>query len=456
MQYVSTRGGVAPIGFKDAILMGLATDGGLIVPDVVPSAEGHLDEWVGLSYSELAFQVIRLFSDDISDEDLARMVAASYSRFDHPSVAPLVDVGSLSVLELFHGPTLAFKDIALQFLGELFAHVLSERGQTLNILGATSGDTGSAAIEAMRGRPGIRVFIMFPEGRTSPLQELQMTTVLDPNIFNLAVDGSFDDCQKLLKSVFGDLTFKDQWSLGAVNSVNWARVLAQVVYYFWSWYQLKCPASFDVTVPTGNFGNIFAGFLAKKMGLPLGQLNLATNDNDILARFFRSGAYQRGQVHFSLSPAMDIQVASNFERYLYYQLAEDPVSVKSFMTQFQDEGDATLPTQEGNFNWFNAGSVSDEETVETIRRLHEAHGYLADPHTAVGIALAEKSRRQGVPMVSLATAHPAKFVDAVSRALPGVDNVHPVLNGLATKETRKYSIIADEASLKSFIESACD
>ncbi|MEK9749867.1 MAG: threonine synthase, partial [Pseudomonadales bacterium] len=204
MQYVSTRGGVAPIGFKDAILMGLATDGGLLVPDFVPSVEIHLEEWIGLSYSELAFQVIRRFSDDISDEDLARMVAASYSRFDHPSVAPLVEVGSLSVLELFHGPTLAFKDIALQFLGELFAHVLSERGQTLNILGATSGDTGSAAIEAMRGRPGIRVFIMFPEGRTSPLQELQMTTVLDPNIFNLAVDGSFDDCQKLLKSVFGD------------------------------------------------------------------------------------------------------------------------------------------------------------------------------------------------------------------------------------------------------------
>ena len=235
MQYVSTRGGVAPIEFKDAIMMGLATDGGLIVPESVPQVSHYLEDWNGLSYSELAFQIIRLFSDDISDQDLERMVSASYARFKHAEVAPLLPVGSLSVLELFHGPTLAFKDIALQLLGELFAHVLSERGQTLNILGATSGDTGSAAIEALRGRPGIRVFIMFPEGRTSPLQELQMTTVLDPNIFNLAVDGSFDDCQKLLKSVFGDLPFKDAWSLGAVNSVNWARVLAQVVYYFWSW-----------------------------------------------------------------------------------------------------------------------------------------------------------------------------------------------------------------------------
>lgn len=456
MQYVSTRGGVAPIEFKDAIMMGLATDGGLIVPESVPQVSHYLEDWNGLSYSELAFQIIRLFSDDISDQDLERMVSASYARFKHAEVAPLLPVGSLSVLELFHGPTLAFKDIALQLLGELFAHVLSERGQTLNILGATSGDTGSAAIEALRGRPGIRVFIMFPEGRTSPLQELQMTTVLDPNIFNLAVDGSFDDCQKLLKSVFGDLPFKDAWSLGAVNSVNWARVLAQVVYYFWSWYRLGRPSTFDVTVPTGNFGNIFAGFLAKKMGLPLGQLNLATNDNDILARFFGSGSYQRGQVHFSLSPAMDIQVASNFERYLFYQLGQDAEMVKAFMARFQDEGDATLNALEGDFTWFNAGAVSDDETVATIRRMYEQHGYLADPHTAVGIALASRNQRPGIPMVSLATAHPAKFVDAVQQALPGIENEHPLLAELSKKETRKYPIDADEIALKTFIESACN
>ena len=307
MKYVSTRGGVAPVRFKDAVMMGLASDGGLVVPEAVPDVSAKLSTWSGLTYPELAFEVIRVFSDDINDEDLKRMTRESYAGFGHADVAPLREVGSLQVLELFHGPTLAFKDFALQFLGELFSHILLERGQTLNILGATSGDTGSAAIHAMRGRPGIRVLIMFPDGRTSPLQELQMTTVLDNNIFNLAVDGSFDDCQQLLKSVFNDLPFKQTFSLGAVNSVNWARVLAQVVYYFWAWYQLRCPAEFDVTVPTGNFGNIFAGYLAKKMGLPLGRLNLATNDNDILARFFRSGIYERGPVHFSLSPAMDIQ-----------------------------------------------------------------------------------------------------------------------------------------------------
>ena len=275
MKYVSTRGGVAPVRFKDAVMMGLASDGGLMVPEAVPDVSGKLPAWSGLTYPKLAFEVIRVFSDDISDADLKRMTEESYAGFGHADVAPLREVGSLHVLELFHGPTLAFKDFALQFLGELFSHILLERGQTLNILGATSGDTGSAAIHAMRGRPGIRVLIMFPDGRTSPLQELQMTTVLDDNIFNLAVDGSFDDCQQLLKSVFNDLPFKQAFSLGAVNSVNWARVLAQVVYYFWSWYQLRCPAEFDVTVPTGNFGNIFAGYLAKKMGLPLGRLNLA-------------------------------------------------------------------------------------------------------------------------------------------------------------------------------------
>ena len=455
MKYVSTRGGVSPVRFKDAVMMGLASDGGLMVPDVVPDVSAKLQNWSRLTYPELAFEVIRVFSDDINEDVLKRMTEESYSGFGHADVAPLRDVGSLHVLELFHGPTLAFKDFALQFLGELFSHILLERGQTLNILGATSGDTGSAAIHAMRGRPGIRVLIMFPDGRTSPLQELQMTTVLDDNIFNLAVDGSFDDCQQLLKSVFNDLQFKQAFSLGAVNSVNWARVLAQVVYYFWAWYQLRCPAVFDVTVPTGNFGNIFAGYLAKKMGLPLGRLNLATNDNDILARFFRSGVYERGSVHFSLSPAMDIQVASNFERYLYFQLGGDAEGVKTFMSGFQDSQTSTLEHLHGDFDWFQAGAVTDAETVATIEKVFDRFGYLADPHTAVGIAIAEQYQRDDVPMVAVATAHPAKFVEAVEQALPHTPNHHPTLQALAGKETRRYDLDASEASLKTFIEGAC-
>ena len=455
MKYVSTRDGVAPVRFKDAVMMGLASDGGLVVPEAVPDVSAKLSTWSGLTYPELAFEVIRVFSDDINDEDLKRMTRESYAGFGHADVAPLREVGSLQVLELFHGPTLAFKDFALQFLGELFSHILLERGQTLNILGATSGDTGSAAIHAMRGRPGIRVLIMFPDGRTSPLQELQMTTVLDNNIFNLAVDGSFDDCQQLLKSVFNDLPFKQTFSLGAVNSVNWARVLAQVVYYFWAWYQLRCPAEFDVTVPTGNFGNIFAGYLAKKMGLPLGRLNLATNDNDILARFFRSGIYERGPVHFSLSPAMDIQVASNFERYLYFQFGGDTERVKTFMSGFQDNQTSTLEHLHGDFDWFQAGAVTDAETVTTIEKVFDQCGYLADPHTAVGIAIAEQYQRDDVPMVAVATAHPAKFVEAVGRALPQTPNHHPTLQALAGKETRRYDLAASEASLKTFIKGAC-
>ena len=455
MKYVSTRGGVSPVRFKDAVMMGLASDGGLMVPYAVPDVRAKLPNWARLTYPELAFEVIRVFSDDINEDVLKRMTEESYSGFGHADVAPLRGVGSLHVLELFHGPTLAFKDFALQFLGELFSHILLERGQTLNILGATSGDTGSAAIHAMRGRPGIRVLIMFPDGRTSPLQELQMTTVLDDNIFNLAVDGSFDDCQQLLKSVFNDLQFKQAFSLGAVNSVNWARVLAQVVYYFWAWYQLRCPAVFDVTVPTGNFGNIFAGYLAKKMGLPLGRLNLATNDNDILARFFRSGVYERGPVHFSLSPAMDIQVASNFERYLYFQLGGDAEGVKTFMSGFQDSQTSTLEHLHGDFDWFQAGAVTDAETVATIEKVFDRFGYLADPHTAVGIAIAEQYQRDDVPMVAVATAHPAKFVEAVEQALPHTPNHHPTLQALAGKETRRYDLDASEASLKTFIEGAC-
>jgi len=455
MKYRSTRGGVEGISFSDAVMMGLASDGGLIVPESIPDVRSVLSQWSTLSYPELAAQVMQPFVDDIDPEVFGALVARSYAQFQHVDTAPLLPVGNVHVLELFHGPTLAFKDIALQFLGELFSHILAARGSELNILGATSGDTGSAAIAGVRGKPGIRIFIMFPEGRTSPIQERQMTTVLDDNVYNLSISGSFDDCQNLLKTVFSDLDFKERFSLGAVNSVNFARVLAQTVYYFWSWSRLGCPKAFDVTVPTGNFGNIFAGFLAKKMGLPLRKLVLATNQNDILARFFDSGVYQRGPVGFSNSPAMDIQVASNFERYLYYQLGEDSNACRAFMQNFQNDGQAVLVDRSGAFDWFSAGSVSDQQTIECLRSTWTESGYLADPHTAVGLHLASQHVDANIPMVCLATAHPAKFDSAVAQAVPSVSNSHPTLDRLEGQATRKVEIPGDPEALKAFIEAAC-
>ena len=455
MKYLSTRGGIEPVSFKAAVMMGLANDGGLLVPETIPDATPMLGEWAQLSYAELAAAVMQPFADDIEPTVFEALVQRSYQSFSHPDTAPLVPVGGVHILELFHGPTLAFKDIALQFLGELFEHVLCERGEQLNILGATSGNTGSAAIAGIRGKSGIRIFIMFPEGRTSPTQERQMTTVLDDNVFNLSINGSFDDCQNLLKTVFSDLSFKDQYALGAVNSVNWARVLAQVVYYFWSWYQLAQPARFDVAVPTGNFGNIFAGFIAKQMGLPIGKLVLATNENDILARFFDTGVYQRGAVHFSQSPAMDIQVASNFERYLYYQFDQDPIQTSAFMQHFSDQQRAEISAPSGIFDWFVADAVSDVETLQAMNYIHQQYGYLADPHTAVGYLLADRFQEPGVPMVALATAHPAKFEAAVTQALPKVVNTHSALAGLDRLETRKTAMVSDPEAIKAFIRASC-
>jgi threonine synthase len=367
-------------------------------------------------------------------------------------VAPVVPVDGFFVLELFHGPTLAFKDIALQFLGNVFEYILAEQGETLNILGATSGDTGSAAIEAVRGKSNINIFILFPEGRTSPVQEIQMTTVLDPNVFNIAVDGSFDDCQLLMKHVFSDLDFKDEYKLGAVNSVNWARVLAQIVYYFYAWYELGKPEAFDVAVPTGNFGNIFAGYLARRMGLPINKLILATNRNDILARFFKTGVYERGEVYFSESPAMDIQVSSNFERYLYYQLDGSCEKVNRFMTNFLQSGVAHLDFNTRSFDeTFLTGSVSDAETLETIRLVYESDNYLIDPHTAVGIKVGKELGTAGIPLLCLSTAHPAKFEDAICRALPDIAPHHARLQLLAGLPTRKENMAVDAGLVKDFI-----
>jgi threonine synthase len=453
MKYQSTRGGVSGLGFKEAVVMGLATDGGLLVPHKIPDVSHKLNGWTGLSFNELALNIMSEYISDIPRADLEKIIEQSYSTFDVEKVTPVVEVGGLHVLELFHGPTLAFKDVALQFLGNVFEYILEKENRHLNILGATSGDTGSAAIEAVRGKPRINIFILFPEGKTSPVQEKQMTTVLDENVFNIGIEGNFDDCQNLIKSIFNDLPFKAEYQLGAVNSVNWARILAQVVYYFYAWYELDMPKSLDVAVPTGNFGDIFAGYLARSMGLPINKLILATNSNDILSRFFNTGIYQRAEVHFTDSPAMDIQVSSNFERYLYYKLDESGEKVSDFFEKFLKEGTARLNFNTKSFDEsFIAGSANDAETRDTIRRVYEENDYLVDPHTAVGIHVGSQHRTEGIPLLCLSTAHPAKFEDVIRRSIPEMVPHHPTLDALEGMPTKKENLDADIDQVKAFIK----
>ena len=452
MRYKSTRGGVTDVSFKDAVIMGLAHDGGLLLPESIPDVAPLLDSWVDLSYQQLAHEVMSCFVDDIEDEILKEIIERSYSTFKHSDVTPVRRVGEVHILELFHGPTLAFKDVALQFLGNVFEHILNERNTRANILGATSGDTGSAAIAGIRGKQNIHIYIMFPQGKTSATQELQMTSVLDENVHNIAVEGSFDDCQSLMKTIFSDLTFKEKYGLAAVNSVNWARILAQIVYYFSAYYQLGRPAEFDVCVPTGNFGNIFAGYVAKKMGLPIRRLILATNENDILARFFNSGIYERGLISFTHSPAMDIQIASNFERYLYYQCDQNTEKLTEFMLAFAETGKAVQLFNSDRFDEsILAAAVSNDETIATIRRYHAQHSYLVDPHTAVGLTVAEQFKDTSVPLLSLSTAHPAKFDNVMTLALPDVAVNHPTLDALNGLPTRKTVLPVSIEAVKALI-----
>ncbi|MBM4142251.1 MAG: threonine synthase [Lentisphaerae bacterium] len=440
MRYVSTRGGVEAVSFSEAVLMGMAADGGLLVPEGVPEVADRLDAWRGLSYADLAFEVLALFAD-LPADDLRGIIRRGYATFDHPEIAPVVRVGDLYVQELFHGPTLAFKDIALQLLGNLFEYALRQRGGRLNILGATSGDTGSAAIHGVRGRERMRIFVMHPRGRVSRTQELQMTSVLDDNVFNLAVDGSFDDCQAVMKEIFADADFKRRYALGAVNSINWARLAAQIVYYFYAAFRVTertGAARVRFAVPTGNFGDIFAGYMAARMGLPVSRLVLATNTNDILARFFNTGVYSRGGVVRTVSPSMDIQVASNFERYLYYRFGADAAAVRRAMRQFASTGSLRVPCADGRpvDPLFAAGAAGDEEALAVIRETHAAHGYLADPHTAVGMRVASLFTDAAEPMICLATAHPAKFGEAVNKATGRDIARHPLIDGLAGMPTR--------------------
>jgi threonine synthase len=456
MNYISTRGGIAPIPFREAVMMGLATDGGLLLPETLPGVDAATTEsWRSLSYQKLALEVFSRFIDDIPAADLKELIRRSYASFSHPEITPLVRKDDLFILELFHGPTLAFKDVALQFLGNFFEYQLRASGGRMNILGATSGDTGSAAICGVRGKERINIFILHPYKRVSPIQELQMTTVIDQNVFNIAVQGTFDDGQAIVKAIFGDINFKEKHQLGAVNSINWARILAQVVYYVYAFFRTGAKTA-DFTVPTGNFGDIFAGYVARRL-LPTGcirNLVLATNENDLLTRFIEKGDYSLGKVVQTSSPSMDIQVASNFERYLYFLYGEDAALTRAAMAEFARTGRLQFEPalRERIASEFKTRSVSRQETEEAIRRFYEETGYLLDPHTAVGVHAARTHREEKVPMVCLATAHPAKFGEAVTRAIGRPPELPPALAGLDKMESRCEVLPAEVEAVKSFIE----
>ena len=438
MKYVSTRGRAPVLGFGDVLLAGLATDGGLYVPEAWPAlGVDDLSSWADRPYQDIAVDVMAPFVEgDVEPDELAELVARAYDSFDHPDVTPLRDLGDgLWLLELFHGPTLAFKDVALQLVGPLFERELARRDERITIIGATSGDTGSAAIEATKDRDGIEIVMLHPHGRVSETQRLQMTTVDSANVHNLAVEGTFDDCQDLVKAMFADEALRDDLHLSAVNSMNWARLMAQVVYYVYAGSRLLAPAvpAVSFSVPSGNFGNIFSGWVARRMGVPIAQLICASNRNDILTRFFSTGVLELGEVVATISPSMDIQVSSNLERLLFELYGRDAEATTELLHRFRSEGRVQLAeTRLAEVDEvFDAGEVDDDRTRAAIADWRDRAGIVVDPHTAVGLVVGEAQRRsRDLPLVCLATAHPAKFADAVEAATGEIVELPPRLAGL--------------------------
>ena len=454
MKYVSTRGQAPAYGFSDVLLAGLAGDGGLFVPETWPVlAPTDIAALAGQPYAEVAFRVIRPFvGGEIADDLLRAMCVSAYATFRHPAVVPLTQVGPGEwILELFHGPTLSFKDVAMQLLARLMDHVLAERGSRVTVIGATSGDTGAAAIEAFRGRDNADVFILFPEGRVSPIQQRQMTTVEADNIHAIAVKGTFDDCQALVKGMFGSDRLRRQLQLAGINSINWARILGQIVYYFTAAVALGGPARpVSFTVPTGNFGDIFAGYAAKRMGLPIERLVIATNVNDILARTLDSGRYEVHEVHATTSPSMDIQVSSNFERLLFEAYGRDAAAVGRLMQRLKQSRAfdiAPEPLDRIRAD-FSAGRADEAEGAATMREVHAATGKLPDPHTAIALAVSRRFVDEGVPMVTLATAHPAKFPDAVAAATGVRPALPDALSGILSKRERFVTFPNDARAIE--------
>ncbi|MEJ2624713.1 MAG: threonine synthase [Pseudolabrys sp.] len=461
MRYVSTRGEGAPLDFVEVMLAGLARDGGLYVPETWPAlTPDEIAGFAGRPYAEVALDVLRPFvGGGIADADLARMAQEAYGTFRHPAVTPLTQLGpSLFVLELFHGPTLAFKDLAMQLVARLMDHVLIQRGERTTIVVATSGDTGGAAVEAFRGRAAVDVVVLFPNGRISEVQRRMMTTATDANVHAVAIDGTFDDCQALVKAMFNHHAFRDEVRLSGVNSINWARIVAQAVYYFTAAVALGAPhRKVAFTVPTGNFGDIYAGYVASRMGLPMDRLVVATNVNDILARTFSTGSYELRDVVATASPSMDIQVSSNFERLLFEAYDRDPKAIRALMgslaqsRQFSVSGHALAALRA----LFTAERADEQEVAATMRAWMREAEYCADPHTAVGLAVAEKETRDpAVPMVVLSTAHPAKFPDAVEAACGVTPKLPEWLGDLPSRQERITVLPADQGAVERFVSTA--
>ena len=457
MKYVSTRGEAPVLGFSDAVLAGLARDGGLYVPQDWPEfSPAEIRAMRGLPYPELVVRLLTPFlGGEVPQDVFERLVREAYATFRHEAVCPIVQLGANTfVLELFHGPTLAFKDVAMQLLARLMDHVLAERGQHATIAGATSGDTGGAAIEAFAGRDRTDIFILFPNGKVSPVQQRQMTTSTAPNVHALAVEGNFDDCQGLVKDMFNDHAFRDRVSLSGVNSINWARIMAQIVYYFSSAISLGSPdRPVSFAVPTGNFGDIFAGYAAKRMGLPIDRLVIATNDNDILARTLVSGEYRTKGVVETTSPSMDIQVSSNFERLLFEASERDAAAVRRCMDGLKQSGAFTIaPAALARIrSEFDAGRTTVGEAADTIRSTLKASGYLLDPHTATAVHVAREKVSDATPMIVLATAHPAKFPAAVEAACGLTPALPDWLSGMMDAEERFTVLPSDLKMVEDYI-----
>ena len=456
MQYISTRGRAPALAFEDTMLTGLARDGGLYVPETLPAlSHDEIAALAGLPYEEVAFRVVRPFlGGAFDDPTLRRLIASAYEGFGHAARAPLVQLGpGHFLLELFHGPTLAFKDFAMQLIGQFFQEVLGRRGDRVTIVGATSGDTGSAAIEAFRGLPNVDVFILFPAGRISEVQRRQMTTPVEENVHAIALDGDFDDCQAAVKGMFADDAFRDEVGLAAVNSINWARVLAQTVYYFTSAVALGAPhrrASF--AVPTGNFGDVYAGLVAKRMGLTIDRLVVATNTNDILHRTLTGGAHAKEGVVATISPSMDIQVSSNFERALFDVYDRDGSAIAALMDDLKRGGFDLSQGALGRLrDDFDSGRADEDETRETIATIARTTGQTICPHTAVGVKVAEENLDPVVPMVTLATAHPAKFPDAVEAATGRRPPLPERMSDIFDRQERMTEVPNDLAAVASLI-----
>ncbi len=447
MEFVSTRGKAKSLNFSEAVMEGLASDGGLFVPNTLPSILDKFDSWEGLSYADLCFEFLKLFADEIPEKDLKQIVKKSYQNFDDPSVAPLRKLDSKTyLLELYHGPTLAFKDFALQLLGNLYEYLLGRNKTSINVLGATSGDTGSAAINGLLGKANVKIFMLYPNGRVSPLQERQMTCTGANNVFPIAIDGTFDDAQAIVKELFNEADFKQKYRLAAVNSINMARILAQCVYYIYAYLKIEKSERKNIkfVVPTGNFGNILAGWLASKMGMEVRGFSIATNQNDILYRLFKTGRYELGSVHPSYAPSMDIQLSSNFERFIYFAENKNTQKVCEIMTEFKNTGKWVFENFDADS--FSATKCDDTNIAKNIKSVYEKYKIIIDPHTACGF----QDLDDGLNIV-VSTAHPAKFPELIMQTV-GEESKSDSLEILKLKKIQRLESDSSAASIRKIIE----